>query len=348
MMKDEKGYPSRVSKGQYRATVAANVALCREHYRLELGLTDFPGTEPGQFVQIGCRELDEAPGAEDKSREFLTGGNGDNGVIQDSSSVTSVSSCSKTSSLFPEWHPTDPDLAASRAVLRRPFSLAGRRDEGGGVILEFIHRVVGLGTHWLSELKLGDGVHILGPLGNRFALPERDELSILVGGGVGIPPLLYLAERLAGRTAVALCGVTSRDLLPLTLTAEPSANEPTMCAREFARHGVPLLVSTDDGSMGSGGFVTAALEKYLDQLPGGSSAIVYTCGPELMMKAVAAIAGRRGLRCEVAVERAMACGMGTCQSCVIRVKTPMRNGREWAYRLACTDGPVFHGQDLLW
>jgi dihydroorotate dehydrogenase electron transfer subunit len=81
--------------------------------------------------------------------------------------------------------------------------------------------------------------------------------------------------------------------------------------------------------------------------------IIYTCGPEPMMKRVAAIAAQRGLECQVAVERAMACGMGTCQSCCIRVRKPdpaiaPLAGRDWCYRLACTDGPVFRGSDLLW
>jgi len=340
-----------VRKGQFRAIVSANVPLCREHYRLSLRLPAFPPTEPGQFVQIACRNLDAVAVPEE---EFLTGERGENGEIQDSAPVTSAASCSKSSfascsnSVFSNWRAADPDLIAPAAVLRRPFSLAGRRDDADGVVLEFIHRVVGLGTHWLEELKIGDAVHILGPLGNRFQLPKQDELAILVGGGVGIPPMPYLATLLGNRPAVALCGVTTRDLLPLTVIGEASAHEPTACVQEFARFKIPTLISTDDGSLGARGFVTEALEKYLDALPAERGAVIYTCGPELMMKAVAAIAIKRGIPCQVAVERAMACGMGTCQSCVIRVKTPMRNGRKWAYRLACTDGPVFAGADLLW
>ncbi len=100
--------------------------------------------------------------------------------------------------------------------------------------------------------------------------------------------------------------------------------------------------------------MTKSLEKYLDEAEGIRRPVtVYTCGPEPMMKRVAAIAAARGLECQVAVERAMACGMGTCQSCCIRVRKPdparpPLPGRDWCYRLACTDGPVFRGADLLW
>jgi dihydroorotate dehydrogenase electron transfer subunit len=304
-----------------------------------LGLPDFPPTEPGQFIQISCRDVTSA---------------GD-GEVWDDREV--------------EWADGRPprlsgaELARPVAVLRRPFSLAGRRDLRGGVELDVIHRVVGVGTGWLARLRPGDNVDILGPLGNRFALPPAGATALLVGGGVGIPPMLYLAEKLAGREAIAFCGALTRDLLPLTITADgplpgPDTVEPLHTIAEFSRHGHPSVVTTDDGSYGFGGYVTQALDRYLDQsaIRDPQSAIppiVYTCGPEPMMKRVADIAAARGLECQVAVERAMACGMGTCQSCCIRVRKPDPSspplvGRDWCYRLACTDGPIFRGADLLW
>jgi dihydroorotate dehydrogenase electron transfer subunit len=326
------------ARNQFVATVAANVPLCTEHYRLVLRLPEFPTTQPGQFIQIACRDL-----AEDALRE---------------------QACEV------DWQPGRAvevcvaDLATPMALLRRPFSLAGRRDVAGGaggsgaVELDIIHRVVGVGTDWLSRLRAGNSVHILGPLGNTFRLPSPQQTAILVGGGVGIPPMLYLAEHLAGagRRAVAFCGALRRDLLPLTITADASpAGEPTMSIDEFARHGIPSVITTDDGSFGFQGFVTQALERHLDSSPGQRSGepLIYTCGPELMMKRVADIAAARGIECQVAVERAMACGMGTCQSCCIKVAKPdpakpPLPGSDWCYRLACTDGPVFLGKDLLW
>jgi dihydroorotate dehydrogenase electron transfer subunit len=338
-------------RNQFRCTVRANIPLCRDHYRLVLGLPRFPTTEPGQFIQVLCRD----PKGDESECEL-------------------------------EWSDSRPpdfsgtDLLGPLAVLRRPFSLAGRRDTGGGVELDLIHRVVGIGTDWLARLKAGDAVDILGPLGNQFALPPAGGTALLVGGGVGIPPMLYLAEKLAGRNAVAFCGALTRDLLPLTITAEssdPDNVDPRQAIEEFSRHGHPSVVATDDGSYGFRGYVTQALERYLEHSGFGvqgsgrhqprlsplnpeprnlnlpANPVIYTCGPEPMMKRVADIAAARGLECQVAVERAMACGMGTCQSCCIRVRKPDASkpplvGRDWCYRLACTDGPVFRGAELLW
>ncbi len=256
-----------------------------------------------------------------------------------------------------------PELSSRMAMLRRPFSLAGRRDSNHSVELDLIHRVVGVGTDWLSRLKTGDTVHILGPLGNKFQLPPEDGIALMVGGGVGIPPMMYLADRLQGRKAVAFAGALSRNLLPLTVTdnALPRSGDdvdPLYNITEFARFQIPAVIATDDGSYGYRGFVTQALQEYLRKFHTANSSenprtIVYTCGPEPMMKRVADIANDFGLSCQIAVERAMACGMGTCQSCCIKVKKPHPAlppvpGKDWAYRLACTDGPVFTAADLLW
>ena len=260
-----------------------------------------------------------------------------------------------------DWEPGttlsagDEELNSPVALLRRPFSLAGRRDSADGVELDIIHRVVGVGTCWLSQLKVGDAVNVLGPLGNRFQLPKANSTAILVGGGVGIPPMLYLAEKLQGLPAVVFAGALSRDLLPFTLTqnVSPSAAvQPQHLVAEFSRYGIPSVITTDDGSFGYRGFVTQALDDYLRQVPSAQFTL-YTCGPEPMMKRVAQIAASYRLDCQIAVERAMACGMGTCQSCCIKVRKsdpsqPPLAGQNWAYRLACTDGPIFRADDLLW
>ena len=314
-------------RGQFTAAVVANVPLCREHFRLTLRLDQFPPTEPGQFVQVACADpVDDHA----EPRTF-------------------------------DWQPgdrldvADADLLGRRATLRRPFSLAGRRDTPGGVELDLIHRTVGVGTDWLARLAVGHAVSVLGPLGNRFTPPAAGGVALLVGGGVGIPPMLYLAQRWAGRCRmVAFAGATTRDLLPLTITgdAPPPAHagdvDPLYNVGEFLP--TPAVIATDDGSYGFRGFVTQALEKYLDRWP--VPATIYTCGPEVMMRRVAAIAAARGLACQVAVERAMACGMGTCQSCCIKVRkvdpaAPPLAGSPWAWRLACTDGPVFAAADLV-
>jgi dihydroorotate dehydrogenase electron transfer subunit len=116
----------------------------------------------------------------------------------------------------------------------------------------------------------------------------------------------------------------------------------------FGEAGVPVVVSTDDGSVGLRGWVTDAMNRYDEANPvDPSELVVYTCGPEPMMKAVATWCARRDIDCQVCMERNMACGMGTCQSCVV----PCREGKlddAWRYRLCCSDGPVFDRRVLVW
>jgi dihydroorotate dehydrogenase electron transfer subunit len=315
-------------RDQFVATVRKNVNICREHFRLTLHLGAFPLTAPGQFIQIECRDphFCDAP---DLQRDI-------------------------------DWREGQPlaldgaELRRPLAFLRRPFSLAGRRDVAEGVELEIIHRVVGVGTDWMAKLKPDDPVSILGPLGNRFTLPAPGQTAVLVGGGVGIPPMLYLGEALKSRPAVAFSGATTRELLALGITsdADPEGTHPRNCIREFTEFGIPSIITTDDGSYGFRGFITQALERWLDTQK-NASLLLYTCGPEPMMKRVADIALARNIPCQIAVERAMACGMGTCQSCCIRVKKPdpaqaPLPGSAWCWRLACTDGPIFAASELLW
>lgn len=313
------------ARGQYTARVLLNQPLCREHFKLVVRLSNFPATAPGQFIQLSCAPAD---GSDEPEFDW-------------------------PNNRRPCF--TDESMTGAQAVLRRPFSLAGRTDSPDGVDLEIIHRVVGIGTQWLSELEVGDSVSLIGPLGNRFVPPPLQTTALLVGGGVGIPPMIYLA-RAWGRQhkCIAFCGALTRDLMPLELRdvhEEPAI--PAMRAGEFADFSVPTIFTTDDGTLAQRGYITDALERYLSVLS-PQSVLVYTCGPEPMMKRVAAIAANRGIECQVAVERAMACGMGTCQSCCIRLKRdPSRDGRafagkDWIYKLACTDGPVFKGADLLW
>jgi len=298
-------------RGRFIATVAASDAICHEHFRLTLRLPSFPPTFPGQFIQVACQSLDL-----DYTPEHQF-----------------------------DWTTAAPtslggrELISPLALLRRPLSLAGRRDlPDSSVELDIIHRVVGVGTAWLSRLARDDRVHILGPLGNHFQLPPPETPAILVAGGVGIAPMLYLASTLPGR-AIFFAGAITRDLLPLNNIAE------------LAQYNIPSVLSTDDGSYAFHGPVTQALEQYLTRYL--TPAVIYTCGPEPMMKRVAQIALDRNLPCQISVERSMACGMGTCQSCVIRVRKPdpakpPLAGKDWSYKLACADGPVFSAADLLW
>src|ERR1700722_10059638 len=164
------------TRSNYRTLVAANEPLCREHFRVILSLPEFPATEPGQFIQIACRDMD----TNDWANSELDWSPGQRAEV------------------------SGRELLGPLALIRRPFSLAGRTDTADGVKLEIIHRVVGIGTDWMSRLKTGDVVSIIGPLGNRFSFPTLNQTAVLIGGGVGIPPMLYLADALADRKMPAV------------------------------------------------------------------------------------------------------------------------------------------------
>lgn len=310
-------------RGTFLADVLANQRLCDEHYLLRLGLGFFPPTRPGQFVQVQCAD----PSARPRPR----------------------------ATDWPADRPprlTGSDLARTEALLRRPFSLAGRRDgPGGGAEIEIIYRVVGAGTRWLEGLSPGRRVSVLGPLGNAFGIREGAAAAALVGGGVGIPPMIYLGEALSagGKRVRAFCGARSEHLLPLRLTgeAEAAAGSPSPCAAEFAACGIETHLATDDGSLGYRGYVGDAFEEWLAaDAPPADELVVYSCGPEAMMRQVARACIARGIECQLALERHMGCGMGTCQSCVVKIRTDNEQG--WAYKLVCTDGPVFDAAEVVW
>lgn len=333
---------SRLARARYLATVEGNARLCRDHYMLRLRLPDgFPQSRPGQFIQIGCRAPDDA--------------------------ATSGASDARVQGGELTWSPDAPprprqlELCERTALLRRPFSLAGRGDDERGAWLEILHRVVGVGTNWLAALEQGDAVDLIGPLGNAFAIPQDRSIGLLVGGGVGLPPMFYLAEslRAAGWSGIGFIGALTRDLLPVRVEADapPSTTGvPSRSVIDFASHGFDSVVTTDDGSLGMPGRITAGLGRCLDTMGDDErkQAVIYTCGPSPMMRAVAMLAETHGVDCQVCLEQAMACGMGTCQSCIVRIaevdtphgETP--DGQPWRYRLACTDGPVFAAGQVIW
>lgn len=313
-------------RGVYLCTVAGNELLCDEHYRMMLDVDEsqqpFAPCSAGQFIQVQCRKPAPQAGA----------------IVND----------------WPQDQPprfTQPELLGSETLLRRPISLAGRSEVNGKTRLELIYRVVGVGTRWLSGCVAGDQVSIIGPLGNAMPVTEKPR-AILVGGGVGIPPMIYMSKVLqdAGKEAVAFCGVRGENVLPLTAGYEQPSTKPvaTLCFSEFSRHDTPVVIASDDGSIGFHGLVTQALEKFLVSSSWQAEDVaVYSCGPEPMMKALAELCRVRHMECYLSLERHMACGMGTCQSCVVKIKDPAEECG-WSYKLCCTHGPVFKAQDVLW
>ncbi|MGA6927716.1 MAG: dihydroorotate dehydrogenase electron transfer subunit [Desulfosarcina sp.] len=222
--------------------------------------------------------------------------------------------------------------AAVIPLLRRPFSLLGLIREAERVTgIEILFRVVGQGTTHLSRCREGDRLSVIGPLGNAFQVPDACRQLILVAGGVGVPPIRFLAQSLLerqdrpGRCVVFIGGRTKDDLV---------------CLTEFDLPGLLLDISTDDGSLGNPGVVTRSLE---NALAAGPVDLICACGPPAMLQAVSAIAGRRQIACQVSIEAMMACGMGACLGCAVAVKDD-----DDRYRHVCMDGPVFDAHRLAW
>lgn len=201
-------------------------------------------------------------------------------------------------------------------TLRRPLGIASAKN---GVIKIF-YRLVGRGTKFLSTKKIGEHLNILGALGNGFNTNVVGKI-LLVGGGMGIAPLLSVAEK-----------IPEVDIL----MGGKNATEINFWIKEFKNEVGKIHVTTDDGSRGSKGFVTTLLPEVLDY---DNYTAIYTCGPEIMMRGVAQIAAENNLPCYVSFERRMACGLGACLSCSIDTS----NGR----KKVCKDGPVFNAEEVF-
>ena len=208
---------------------------------------------------------------------------------------------------------------SKNTFLRRPISIHDVDYDKN--ILKLLIQVVGEGTQKLSEISSGETLNLIYPLGNTFSLPENDN-ALLVGGGCGIAPLLYLARTLSekGIKVTALIGGASQcDILE---------------ANEYLKY-AEVLITTMDASIGEKGLVTQH-PIFLEEKFRYSK--IYTCGPEPMMKALAKIAHEKGIACEVSLENMMACGVGACLCCV--VDTIHGN------KCTCTEGPVFDYKEL--
>ncbi|MEW6250249.1 MAG: hypothetical protein AB1716_06360 [Planctomycetota bacterium] len=321
------------------ARVVACMIICRDHVRIELAVPAFPPSTPGQFLQLLCRDPGGDPGARST-------GNGPAGAIGPDTRVHEW-----PANEFPKV--VDPDFLDTQPYLRRPFSIADRwTAQDGSARLAVISRTIGPGTRWLAQLRPGDRLDVTGPLGRGFRIPSQDAPLLLVGGGVGIPPLLYLARRLhelGRRNATAIFGATTRAVLPLALAAEPPGDgAPARCIELPGAAPYPAMLTTDDGSLGLKGRVTEALLRWHERQPRGalSRPVVFACGPEAMLRAVAELTRRLEYDCQLCIERNMGCGLGTCLSCVVRARTGAHPSG-WRWALACTDGPVFARDDLL-
>lgn len=221
-------------------------------------------------------------------------------------------------------------------LLRRPFSIFEiLRDGDGRVVgLSILNKRVGVGTARLFEARPGDIVDCLGPLGRPFVPVDPPAEAWMVAGGVGLAPFLALAEALAAR------GTTMR----LFYGGRRGAD--LYYADAFARLGATLILTTEDGSAGERGRVTAPLQRAL-AAHGTGPVTLYACGPTPMMRAVAELGAAHGRQTFVSLEPVMGCGMGGCYSCVVRV-TRAQGATPTHLVRSCIDGPVFDASTLVW
>ena len=203
-------------------------------------------------------------------------------------------------------------------MLPRPISLCGIDREAG--TLRLVYRVVGFGTKEFSQLAAGDTVDILGPLGNGFM--KSDKKAILIGGGIGIPPMLQLAKELDCEKSVVL---GYRDEIFLNEEFEPYAQ---------------VYMSSEDGQHGVKGNVIDAIKEY-----GVDGAVIYACGPTPMLRGIKSYAMEKGIECQISMEEKKACGVGACLACVCKTKD-MDEHSQVHNRRICKDGPVFYAEEV--
>ncbi|MGM0370396.1 MAG: dihydroorotate dehydrogenase electron transfer subunit [Bacillota bacterium] len=216
-------------------------------------------------------------------------------------------------------------INSSDPLLRRPISFNEVDLVKGEITI--VYEVIGRGTKLLSTLEAGDEVDLMGPLGTGFSIDEDSEKCLVLGGGMGIAPLLILVENLlaADKEVVVLLGSETKEQL--------------LNLEQYQYLDVELQTATMDGSSGYQGFVTDLLTDLED------IDYVYTCGPEVMMKKVQAWANQNGIKGQASLEERMGCGTGACLSCVCKVKVDTETG--WEYQKACTTGPIFALDEVI-
>ncbi|HEY3374323.1 MAG TPA: dihydroorotate dehydrogenase electron transfer subunit [Candidatus Aquicultor sp.] len=210
----------------------------------------------------------------------------------------------------------------SNYILRRPFSI---HKVVPGRVFEILFQIAGKGTDALSKLKVHDTVDVIGPLGHSFKYSEDVRSALLIGGGLGVAPLLFLAEELMERNVLmySMLGAQTRDKMFRYI--------------DFKRMSKKTYAATDDGSFGHHGTVVELLNRTVHQI---RPEVIYACGPEPMLKKIARTADDFAIICQVSLETKMACGIGACLGCAVATKD--------GYKMTCKDGPVFNANDLIW
>jgi dihydroorotate dehydrogenase electron transfer subunit len=206
-------------------------------------------------------------------------------------------------------------------TLRRPISIC--EIDRAAETLRFVFQIRGEGTAQLAKMEPGDMLDILAPLGSGFALGDTARKAVFVGGGIGVPPLLEAAKAF-GENATAVVGFRNQ--------------QSAILLEDFQKNGNRVILATDDGSAGHHGLAT-------DCMADLEFDVAFACGPLPMLKAVSRIARERGVPCQISLEERMACGIGACLGCAVKLRR--ENGEEY-YGHVCKDGPVFDDRKVVW
>ena len=304
------------NRGVFEATVCSNRQIGPGFYRLRLEFFDdsaraFAHFEPGQFAEL------------DLSNVALPA---------------------------PEVIPENLRDVAGRNILpRRPFSFCEVTSEYDKTFAELLYCVIGPATLRMTTLSPGSTISVIGPLGKGFRIPNEKKKVLLVGGGMGTPPLQHLAQVLTSRgdvEIIAFAGAKTVKALPYDGRLDEISQQLGFSLPEFARYGIESLIATDDGSAGYHGLVTDCLLQWLEQSsPAAAETIICACGPEVMLARLAEIAIEKNIDCQISMERRMACGINLCQGCAIECRIPGSN--ETIYKMCCQDGPVFDVSEVV-
>jgi len=221
-------------------------------------------------------------------------------------------------------------------LLSRPLGLYGVYNTEAGTVIEFFYRVVGRGTTALSNLVVGDRINILVPLGNPFDLQfEPRSHVVLIAGGVGLAPLTYLADYISD---------TMPAVKKLTLYMGATTASTLVGLKKIERFCTDTKIATNDGSVGFKGTITDLFQQDIPAMD-HKNTVLFACGPYGMVRHLAQIITPYDIPCHISTEERMACGIGACLGCAIKIRT---SDNSWHYCSVCKDGPIFDIRDIMW
>ncbi len=220
-------------------------------------------------------------------------------------------------------------------LLRRPFSIHEVNQNAVGIL----YRAAGKGTVLLSEKKPGDMLDVMGPLGSGFKIVPGRGPFVIVAGGMGAAPMIFLAKIISGRVEDS---AGKRDRADIRVLIGAGTKELVLCEEDFKKLGCSVEIATDDGSYGREGYVSRLFKELVVKM---KPLQVYACGPGAMLREIAIEAFRHKISCQMSFEERMGCGVGACLGCVMKVKEP---DGSLTYKRVCREGPVFDAEAVVW